>query len=538
MTRALGRFVVGVVALTLCHALPGPAPAQSPVAPAIRPLYVISDTHFGVGRAGGMAVHPMEDFRWPRAFEAFLRKIAAQNPDGVDLLIAGDFLELWQHPTVLCANSADEECGCTLPQMLEIVKDVLDAHRAELASLGDFLANPRNRVVVMPGNHDAALTDDMVWALVAGRIQQGRDRFIRVPDGVFLSADGRIAVEHGHQPAFDVNAFPDWPHGVVKACADGPRFFRPWGENFVQSLYNEVEVNLPLIDNMVPDSEGRALYERYSAQRRTTLADLARFIEFNLLQTSFYQKLQALDLSKPGESLTREKVQQCRRCLGADIFIIGNPLAQAVLSRGGAEASNFLEALRDRARGLGDNEARVLCERAVLMSPNAQLPLGVGGSSEVVCQGSLATAARALFDPDGSGALRTRVADLYRRSQKRLSLYVFGHTHEAKLAMPVEMPDGLTIDALNTGAFQRLMARPFFEGKKFQGESDIDALRRLRHDDLAACYSLVKISYKGRRPEAEVKQWFMEETEPDGRFLDDCDPTCSAPPGNCAKKKR
>src|SRR5262249_48106552 len=220
-------------------------------------------------------------------------------------------------------------------------------------------------------------------------------------------------------------------------CGSEERLFRPWGENFVQSLYNDVEVQLPLIDNMVPDSEGRALYERYSAETGRKWADLAKFVEFNLLQTSFYQKVQALDLNRPNEQLTRDKVQQCRMCLGEAIFTIGNPLAEAILSQGGEDAANFRRALRERERGLGDNEAQPLCERAVLASPGAQLPLGASGSADAICIGSLATATRAIFDPDGSQTLRARVKEWYAASKGRLSLYVFGHTHEARLRMPV-----------------------------------------------------------------------------------------------------
>ena len=164
-------------------------------------------------------------------------------------------------------------------------------------------------------------------------------------------------------------------------------------------------------------------------------------------------------------------------------------------------------------------------------------PSTPGGWYDPACAGSLATAVRGIFDADGSQTLRSRVSELYTASKGRLSLYVFGHTHEARLHMPVEMPDGLTIDALNTGAFQRLMARAYFEKQKRGSETDVDTLTRLRHDDLAACYSTVRIVYKGRRPEAELKQWFMKETDSAGRFLDDCDPACSASPPTARRRR-
>lgn len=500
------------------------------------PMYVVSDLHLSVGRAGGSTWHPMEDFRWANALDGFLRRIAMDHPNGVQLVIAGDFLELWQHPTDACTKLRDTECGCAVDEMKRIVADVLAAHRGEFKSIGVFLANSNNRVLVIPGNHDAALTNDAIWSMLLEAVPQGRERFRRVNDGLLLSDDGRIAIEHGHQQHFDVNSFPDWPRGVVKECGTEHRFFRPWGENFVQTLYNDVELHFPLIDNMVPDSEGAALYQRYSEQQGTTWADLVRFIEFNLLQSSFYQQIQALDLTKPHARLTQKEAQQCRLCLREEVFLIGNPTAQAMLKRSGEDAKNLREALRERARRLDDNAAKLLCERAVLLN-GGTLPLGRARRDDPACDIALATAVNRVLDPDGTQALRGRVSEIYDKSEGRLALYVFGHTHEARLRMSVDMPDGLQIGAYNTGAFQRLMDRKYFAGKRLPNEGEIDALARLTHDDLAACYSVVKIAYSGRQPKAEVKQWFMQETDGQGDFLQECDARCSAPPANCKKQK-
>jgi len=535
---SLQRLVCGfAIIIGICAASPGGLTQSIDLAPAPVLIYVLSDLHFNVGRVGA-DYHPIEDFRWPRAFAGFLRNVASDNQAGVWLVLAGDFLELWQHPSVPCTRLKDTECGCTSSEMRQMVTDVLEAHNAELTSLANFLVNPNNRVLVLPGNHDAALTDDEIWTEVAKRIPaEVRDRFTRLPDGILLTQDGRIAVEHGHQQAFDANYFPDWPSGVKKECGAEHRFFRTWGENFVQTLYNDVESTLPLIDNLVPDSEGTALYKRYSTERGTKWADIARFIEFNLLQTSFYQKAQILELRKPTERLSQENVQRCRLCLGGEIFVVGNPLAEEILRRGGDDATNLRNALRERERILGDDEAGALCERAVLLN-GGTLSLKRGQTANQSCEEPLATGVRAIFDPEGGRALRARIAKLYDRSKRRLAVYIFGHTHEARLGMAVEMPDGLTIDAWNTGAFQRLMNRNFLESKRQPGEKDIDTLGRLKHDDLAACYTALRIGYKGRRPEVELRQWYMNESDVEGRFLDACDPACSAPPANCGKKKQ
>ena len=78
-----------------------------------RPIYVISDLHMNVGYGGSEAWSPIEDFRWHKALDGFLKRVANESPQGVDLVIAGDFLELWQHPSMECVRPRDAECGCS-----------------------------------------------------------------------------------------------------------------------------------------------------------------------------------------------------------------------------------------------------------------------------------------------------------------------------------------------------------------------------------------------------------------------------------------
>jgi hypothetical protein len=59
----------------------------------------ISDLHMGLGKDEAGAWFPTEDFRWPAALEGFLDHISSEGRDAVDLVIVGDFLELWQTPT-------------------------------------------------------------------------------------------------------------------------------------------------------------------------------------------------------------------------------------------------------------------------------------------------------------------------------------------------------------------------------------------------------------------------------------------------------
>src|SRR6188768_2247437 len=66
--------------------------------PAPRPVVIISDLHMGLGRNAAGEFHRTEDFRWPSALRGFLSAVSKEGGVRVDLVIAGDFLELWQRP--------------------------------------------------------------------------------------------------------------------------------------------------------------------------------------------------------------------------------------------------------------------------------------------------------------------------------------------------------------------------------------------------------------------------------------------------------
>lgn len=509
-----------------------------------RAMYVISDLHFNVGRVDGKDWHALEDFRWPNALDGFLRHLETLHPKGVDLIVAGDFLELWQHPTVNCAKAGDAECGCTIEEMKRIVRDVLRAHETELMSMSRFLNRTQNRIVVVPGNHDAALMVDEIWSLLKEALPSGRDRFMRADSGTWISADGRVAAEHGHQQGFDVNSFPDWDtrRSVTKECSGTTRFFRPWGENFVQSLYNEVEARFPLIDNLIPESAGVAIYWKYAGLAGRRAEDLARFISFNILQTSFYQKGAALRIAGETTALSSDDVSRCRKCLREELILRSDPESRALVLReeailrasGKGGGSSLREALAKNVESMDDASIQMLCERAALQNDGQLSFPARSGVSE--CKGELATAFSRIFDPDGAGILADRVRSI-RKTNPLLSVYVFGHSHEARDRMSVRVGND-EVSAFNTGAFQRLIDEKRLLQKKRENESEVELLSRLRHEDLASCYATVAITYAGQFPKAELKQWYMPEQATTGELLDGCTMRCSAPPANCKKLVR
>ena len=83
----LGSLLMFVAALAPLGAT---AQAEAP-----RPIVVISDFHMGLGRRADGTWDPKEDFRWTGALRGFLSELSRRNSDRTDLVIAGDFLELW-----------------------------------------------------------------------------------------------------------------------------------------------------------------------------------------------------------------------------------------------------------------------------------------------------------------------------------------------------------------------------------------------------------------------------------------------------------
>lgn len=553
-----------------------------------KPIYVISDLHMGVGKVTDKitgddcksqvskgAWHCLEDFRWPEALKAFLLKISNDNPAGVDLVIAGDLLDLLQHPTIrrpIPPAKGEEECGYSVEEMKRIVTDVLAGHKEEFGSMRLFLASGVNRIFVMPGNHDAALFEDKIWKLVSEAIPQGRDRFLRWTSETWFSADGAIAIEHGHQNPWDINKFPGWPASVTKECPDSKRFYRPWGELFMEALYNDAERELPLIDNLVPDSQGISVYSEHAKQEGTFLEDLAKFVLFNVLQTSRYQKLTVLEVDKDKNSLKPIKIDInfCKCCIGEDL-ILRSPEGQSYNSLAGTagskEQKKFRLALREQVRSLDDGAVKELCLREMVaeegkLTPNPDL------RDEPGCSEKLAMAKRMIGDRDGTHLLEQRLTIL-RQQKEGLRFYFFGHTHEAKTGTPVVIPEGIfqgrRVTAFNSGAFQRLIDKDFLEASKKEEngkapkeqftkedtasqrlkesdfkkkESDVAVLGRLTHEDMKPCYPVLAVTYDAKNnPTVRLKQWYKKEDVSDkGEFLDACDLRCSARPANCPKE--
>ncbi len=250
MGRALGSLLL---ALALVAQAPAAARMQQPPPPpAGRLTVVLGDLHMGIGRDASGAWDPREDFRWAEDLAAFLKVIDAQGRGATDLVLNGDTFELLQDVQQGCAYD-DPGLGCTEAEALARFGRVLAAHAPEMAALGAFARSGSNRVVFVPGDHDAAL----LFPAVARRLVET----LRAPraevatSGYWISTDGRIYAEHGHQLDFSADRFDSWPKPFVTR-AGRTHLMRPWGEQLVQPFYDRHELAYPIVDNVAEEGAG------------------------------------------------------------------------------------------------------------------------------------------------------------------------------------------------------------------------------------------------------------------------------------------
>jgi UDP-2,3-diacylglucosamine pyrophosphatase LpxH len=203
---SLGLFAV--IEAAKCQVTPPEPPEEARVSnvpyrpSAAGPRYFgfISDLHLGVGRQRGGSWNPTEDFRWPKALEGFLNKLSEDGEERVDLVIVGDFLEMWQPPPEIPCRGAGPELGCTLDEMAALSRIIASAHGDALTSLRAFAERGENRLHIMPGNHDSTIRYQAVWQPIGDALHADSGRIDLVTSGIWSSQDGRIvAARHLRQ---------------------------------------------------------------------------------------------------------------------------------------------------------------------------------------------------------------------------------------------------------------------------------------------------------------------------------------------------
>ena len=466
-----------------------------------RTIVVISDLHLGFGKNSNNSWDRKEDFRWHNTFGAFLTEISKRGSQQVDLIINGDFLDMWQLPEDIPCKGVSAGLGCTINEMKTVATRIIEAHKQTFKDLRDFSEKRDNRLYIIPGNHDSALLIAAVWEPVgkALGVQTGHVNFVGT--GIWKSSDGIILIEHGHQIGSEANRYDTWPN-IVRAHGGQEYIIRPWGEQFVQKMFNEQEDNYPIIDNLSPESAGI----RYRMADRGVWgngADVAKFVSFNLFQTSLRQKVQILGDEGFPEEKPKWDIPKARG-KGHQLFVAAlpqdDPFRAGLLgdSEQAKKAQSELDVLANDITRLPDENVKMLCEQAEIRGKSICKKPELGASIQkllVPREWVLAS------------HLRQRKADF-----PDMRYFIYGHTHLLEEAW---RPGSSSLGkVLNSGAFHRVIdEESFLLLVKAKGLTPEEGLKKITPEELPPCYTFVEIA-PGKEP--IVRNWIMEESSPSG----------------------
>lgn len=250
---------------------------------------VISDLHLGPGSAAGRRFDGLEDFTHDGVLVRFL---AANAGDRTDLIINGDFLELWQIEGAMGllpakdtagANGAAGPDGADGPRLganqrgsLAALDVIFAAHPRVFDALARFIASGDNRLILIAGNHDS----DLIWPAVQLRVARelgvkNLDRLVFVSSPAYRHAG--VHVEHGHR--LD-GANAGQPGPTVALDREGVcRLQSSWGQVFVAEFFNQLERSYPFVDNLYPESAALIWGMGEEPSRLGALSSALRFID-------------------------------------------------------------------------------------------------------------------------------------------------------------------------------------------------------------------------------------------------------------------
>ncbi len=524
MRRALGPLLL---ALALVAQAPAAARMQpAPPAPG-RLTVVLGDLHMGIGRDASGAWDPREDFRWAEDLAAFLKVIDAQGRGATDLIFNGDTFELLQDVQKGCAYD-DPSLGCTENDALARFGRVLAAHAAEMVALGSFARSGSNRVVFVPGDHDAAL----LFPAVARRLTET----LRAPraevatSGYWVSPDGRIYAEHGHQLDFSADKFDAWPKPFVTR-AGRTHLMRPWGEQLVQPFYDRHEPAYPIVDNIA--EEGAGVKFVLAAEGVVDAGDDApKLLRYFLSKMSWPQFRLDLDGGNaPSPTWDVARV----RATGPDFLLASLPGDDRF--KGAAATAHQAGRLASLMSRLTDDEIVAICDyRAALRRSRRRLERAL---NQLPGQGPAVTECPRTADTQGPAfeyfwrsrdlVITHRLAAVQPQLRKgrAIETFVFGHTHlpnnirgqpgTIEQLSPGEVfvlfgfnpvRTSVTPVALNAGAWQRTVTpNALDELRNDRGLSEQALLRSVRPEHLAPCYSFVEIAPSDGLPAPRTLYW-------------------------------
>jgi UDP-2,3-diacylglucosamine pyrophosphatase LpxH len=526
---------VGAIAKQVCavNALPAtnPPPEQN------RLMVFISDLHMGIGckeySENGKNCkkwYKTEDFRWHKAFDDFLRRIDREGKQRVDLVMVGDTFELWQSLKNDCNYEALRnkigrkafDMGCNETEAVDRIKHVIKEHKQFFKSASWFALQGENRITLLPGNHDVALFFPAVREKVITAFDvKARSRVEIATAGYWLSADGRVFAEHGQQIGADTNCFHGWPSDIFIEHNRKKYLRRPFGEQFVQQQYNQIEEKFPTIDNLSEEIKGvhfardvTSFPEEVDAiiggirfiVTQTSLSHIGQFLDENKVPKWDFGKVQSsLDSSEKQWKFLVESLSP------------KDPLRISLQNKD-------LNALPPADLSLQEIEA--ICNRRWLLnSSNPELLIRecdrigdqLDWSVEIVVD---------LINPKAKNKrFRKYLREVQQaipeesRPKREFELYVFGHTHN-------EQNDYLPFDSevtsnqkwnpvvFNSGAWQRTTTPEVWcTIVKMKEYPDNEAMERMSVEDLPACYPFVWswVDAESNKLKTELRYWVVRD---------------------------
>ena len=492
-----------------------------------RRVVVMGDLRLGEGRAADGSWSPYEDFRWAEDLQGFLTALAEEGGP-TDLVLNGDTFELLQASDGACAWD-DPALGCTEAEALARLDRALAAHRDETAALAAFAAAGDNRLVLVPGDHDAALLFPAVGQRAVEAFAAAPGRVRVAGQGFWRSADGLIHAEHGHQIVGRADRFDDWPAPFV--TRSGRRHLaRPWGHSVVQALYDRHEPRFPIVDNLADNGAGvrEVLAAAGVDDAGPAAADLLRFLLFRMSWQQFRMDLDRGDVEPPTWDLAAVRGAGPRFLVESlpddDRF---KPLAARALD------ADRLTALMD---GLSDDELTALCDhRAAIRRARRRFEriltqLDPTGPPVAECPRTPETDAPRFEYFWGA---RDRVFGRHLEGltdPRPVAVMVHGHTHLADYRQGnfIRVEAGLTyvVDGfspvrgaatpivINGGAWQRTATpRQLAEHRRRLGLSEAELLESMRPEQLPPCYSFVQIDSYDERPDPPVVRYWRQDRD-------------------------
>ncbi len=519
MNRSL-RLTARLLLLLLASGIPTAQAASQ------RQVVAISDLHFGVGKQGN-DWHPMEDFRWSEELAAFLNAVHACGNGSTDLLLNGDTFELWQ--SLLkgdCRVAESRDLSCSEKEAEIRMEQILKYHAADLQALGRFAAQGANQVVLVPGNHDAALFFPKVARMVLQAMAAPNGKAVLREKGFWLSDDHLVYAEHGHQMPRDPNLFSKWPQPFLKDKSNTLRLQRPWGEQMVQSFYNQYEEKYPLIDNLKGETGGLTLGLAAEGLEGTAVG-AGRFLRFALFGVSWRQFVTSLT-GQDGQP-PQWNVDAIRESIGDRFFVDSVPNDDPLHAE--MEKVEALGLLGLTLSDLTDDEIKEICDArwAILQTQLDHLQEENAGGEPTIspCPNRLSALTKLI--PGYPGVLlkqrlqevRTALETAHPGSEP-LNVFIFGHTHNAEEPFFVRQ-GAWEPTVINTGAWQRLADREEVE-KLRKGVPASQVLGKLTFDLLPACYSFVLIPPYTTVPIPKLRYWRRDASGTWG-FANSCAPS-------------